>query len=64
MTTKARDRDREGAARGNGGGPKDPNKQGTRISVSSKGGPRGKRISIFPGRERENIGKEERGGRG
>ena len=54
-----------GEAHGNGGGePIDPNEQGMSISVSSKGGPRRRRISIFRGSKRENIGEEEMGGGG
>ena len=39
---------------GTGGGV-DPTKRGVRISASSKGGPRRRRLSIFQGNQRENI---------
>ena len=49
---------------GNGGGEVDPTKQEMRISASSKGRPRRRRLSIFQGNNRENRGKEERRGGG
>ena len=64
MTTRARERDREGALRGNGGGEVDPTKQEMRISASSKGRPRRRRLSIFQGNERGTRGEEEMEGGG
>ena len=63
MKTWARYRDRGGGSVWEQGGwGVYPNERGTRISTSSKGGPRRRRISIFRESERENIGEEERGG--
>ena len=62
MTTRAREKEREGGGAWEQiGGPVDPTDRGMRIRTSSKGGPRRRRISIFRGDEKEKRVEEERG---